>query len=65
MSWLIPLMSRFLNIYVKIRLYIYIIIALYMSMFGITYVIVAIGHANIGQKPYVNITYEKFNIILL
>ena len=45
--------------------FIYIIIVLYMSMFGITYVIVATAHVNIGHEPYVNITYEKFNIILL
>ena len=45
--------------------FIYIIIALYMSTFGITYVIVAIAHVNIGHESYVNITYEKFNIILL
>ena len=44
--------------------FIYVIIALYMSMFGITYVIVAIAHVNIGHEPYVNITYENFNIIL-
>ena len=58
-------MSRFLNIYMSMLDFIYIIIALYMSMFGITYVIVAIAHVNIGHGPYVNITYEKFNIILL
>ena len=45
--------------------FIQIIIALYMSMFGIAYVIVAITHVHIGHEPYVNITYEKFNIILL
>ena len=45
--------------------FIYIIIALYMSMFDIAYVIVATTHVNIGHEPYVNITYEKFNIILL
>ena len=45
--------------------FIYIIIVLYMSMFGITYVIVATTHVNIGHGPYVNITYEKFDIILL
>ena len=45
--------------------FIYIIVALYMSMFGITYVIFVTTHVNIGHGPYVNITYEKFDIILL
>ena len=45
--------------------FIQIIIALYMSMFGITFAIVAIAHVNIEHEPYVNITYENFNIILL
>ena len=45
--------------------FIYIIIVLYMSMFDIAYVIVATTHVNIGHEPYVNITYEKINIILL
>ena len=45
--------------------FIYVIIALYMSMFGITYVIFVTTHVNIGHGPYVNITYEKIDIILL
>ena len=40
--------------------FIYVIITLHMSMFGITYVIVAIAHVNIEHEPYVNITYENF-----
>ena len=40
--------------------FIQIIIALYMSMFGITFAIVAIAHVNIEHEPYVNITYENF-----
>ena len=34
-------------------------------MYVIAYVIVATTHVNIGHEPYVNITYEKINIILL
>ena len=39
--------------------YIYIIIG-----FDITYVIIAIAHANVGHDPFVKVDYENFNIIL-
>ena len=45
--------------------FIYIIIALYMSMFGITYLIIATAHGKIGHDPSTKVDYENFNIILL
>lgn len=42
-----------------------VMVASHMLMFGITYVIVAITYVNVGHKPSVKVTYEKFNIILL
>ena len=45
--------------------FIYIIIGLYMSMFGITYLIIATAHGKIGHDPSAKVDYENFNIILV
>ena len=55
-------MSRFLNIYVKVRFYIYHNCFIYVK---VRFYIDATAYVNIGHEPYVNITYEKLNIILL
>ena len=36
-----------------------------MSMFGITYLIIATAHGKIGHDPSAKVDYENFNIILL
>ena len=35
-----------------------------MSMFGITYLIIATAHGKIEHDPLVKVDYENFNIIL-
>ena len=71
MSRLLNFMSRLTHSSVKItptnvnvRFYIYHNYLIYMSRFDITYVIIAIAHANVGHDPLVKVDYENFNIIL-
>ena len=46
---------------VNVRFYIYHNYLIYMSRFDITYVIIAIAHANVGHDPFVKV--DKMNLL--